>query len=263
MARIQASERQLRRQRGGLQLKHMIALLPLAVPIGIAGSHDTSRHQCDVVTDSKTCRDNLEGDTWSISQHPHPGREDESFLRHDSPRECFEGESSTCSADPIPGLRLVKQSSAAGTTEEASRVDTMPALKSRGEDGDRRPFKAAAARTFPSARALVPATALHSPRPPLGQAPSSSSLSAVLVVTLEDAHLAALMLATLRACGAMDIFQDFFIVGRGQELAQVEAILTYDGSYGGQKTFLNVSHVSLCRTFLQPATWVCFVRIPM
>jgi len=50
-------------------------------------------------------------------------------------------------------------------------------------------------------------------------------ISAVLVVNLKDAHLAALLMTTLRECGAMDVFREFFVVVPGGELAQIDAIL--------------------------------------
>lgn len=52
-----------------------------------------------------------------------------------------------------------------------------------------------------------------------------SRISAVLVLTLKDAHLATLLLGTLRACGAMDMFRELFVVVPSQELTLIEAIL--------------------------------------
>lgn len=54
---------------------------------------------------------------------------------------------------------------------------------------------------------------------PVSKSPSRR-LSAVLLVTLEDAHRAMVLLATLQACGAMDLFQDFFVIVRSQEIAR-------------------------------------------
>lgn len=50
----------------------------------------------------------------------------------------------------------------------------------------------------------------------------------MLVLTLKDAPLAKLLMTTLRACGGMDIFRDFFVVVPGGELSQIESILQHD-----------------------------------
>lgn len=53
----------------------------------------------------------------------------------------------------------------------------------------------------------------------------SGQISAVLVVTLTDVDLALLLLETLKARGAMEIFGDFFMVVPSAELERIEAIL--------------------------------------
>ena len=55
-----------------------------------------------------------------------------------------------------------------------------------------------------------------------------SRISAVLVLNLRDTPLAKLLMATLRACGGMDIFRDVFVVVPGGELPQIESILQHD-----------------------------------
>lgn len=53
----------------------------------------------------------------------------------------------------------------------------------------------------------------------------SGKISAVLLVTLKDVDLALLLLATLRARGAITIFDDFFVVVPSAELEQIETIV--------------------------------------
>lgn len=71
----------------------------------------------------------------------------------------------------------------------------------------------------------VAATVSTSSPPPPTVEHKDSGVSAVLVLNLKDAHLATLLLTTLRACGGMDIFRDFFVVVPGRELSQIEAVL--------------------------------------
>lgn len=57
------------------------------------------------------------------------------------------------------------------------------------------------------------------------QSSASGKISAVLLVTLKDVDLALLLLATLRARGAMTLFGDFFVVVPSAELERIETIL--------------------------------------
>ncbi len=73
---------------------------------------------------------------------------------------------------------------------------------------------------------FAPLATAPSPGAPPTLAMTHSRISAVLVLTLKDAHLATLLLETLRACGAMDIFRELFVVVPSQELDLIEAILS-------------------------------------
>lgn len=73
-----------------------------------------------------------------------------------------------------------------------------------------------------------------------------SKISAVLVLNLQDAPLAKLLMTSLRACGGMDIFRDFFVVVPSEELPQIESILqhhTVDDNSNG-KSFSCIVHTA-------------------
>lgn len=57
----------------------------------------------------------------------------------------------------------------------------------------------------------------------------STAISAVLLVTLVDVSRARLLMTTLQACGAFDLFHDFFVVMPGPELTQIQEELQIDG----------------------------------
>lgn len=69
-------------------------------------------------------------------------------------------------------------------------------------------------------------------RPAPDALPSSSkstAISAVLLVTLVDVSRARLLVTTLQACGALDLFHDFFVVVPGPELTQIREEFQIDG----------------------------------
>ena len=64
---------------------------------------------------------------------------------------------------------------------------------------------------------------------PKAKSKPSATISAVLLLTLDDANRARLLMKTLRTCGALDLFHDFFVVVRGRELARIRDVLGTDG----------------------------------
>ena len=88
------------------------------------------------------------------------------------------------------------------------------------------------------------------PSPPTATVQHAQSrVSAVLVLTVKDAHVATLLLGTLRACGAMDLFRELFVVVPSGELAQIEAILLNNdrdtSTTSGKSTGLYVGFVRI------------------
>ena len=75
-------------------------------------------------------------------------------------------------------------------------------------------------------------------QPPSSPPPSHGGVSAVLLVTLEDAHRATLLMSSLRACGAMDIFRDFFVVVPGGvgggDISRIETIFRSAHPFDGE-----------------------------
>lgn len=84
---------------------------------------------------------------------------------------------------------------------------------------------------------LATASTPSSPSSPLTMQYAHGGISAVLVLNLKDTHLATLLMTTLRACGAMEIFRDFFVIVPTEEISEIEAILRHsivDNSSNGK-----------------------------
>lgn len=87
-----------------------------------------------------------------------------------------------------------------------------------------------------------------------------SRISAVLVLNLRDAPLAKLLMATLRACGGMNIFRDFFVVVPGGELPQIESILQHnvvDDNNSNGKLFPTSVYVGMWDKLHTPPDLAC------
>lgn len=210
------------------QPKLLVTLL-LLLPLGGANSANDAKGKSDTVVDASSGLPRH----GSRSRHTRH-RDDPSAARRDgdllvdngsfSSMRCFEGGGSKCPNAAGAVLPNTKQSAAASVdSREAVISDVNPQAM------------------VDTSNKLASASTASSPGPPPPPPPQvqivHSEISAVLVLTLKDAHIATLLMTTLRACGAMEVFRDFFVVVPGDELAQIEAILRTNNNGNGNLYF--------------------------
>lgn len=144
-----------------------------------------------------------------------------------SPVGCFEDSDSKCPNSALPAVPTIEQSAVAGVASSEDTVRSTTNYRAAAVDMSNT-LELASAATSPD---------LPPPPPPPVRTVHNSRISAVLVLTLKDAHLATLLMTTLRACGAMEVFRDFFVVVPGDELVQIEAILGTKANGNGKNTW--------------------------
>lgn len=125
---------------------------------------------------------------------------------------------SKCPNGAAGTLPSIKQSAAARVRDTLSE-DTAPDEDSNVAADFANHFATAATSDSPP---------LPPPAPTTRAQRAHSRISGVLVLNLKDAPLAKLLMTTLRACGGMDIFRDFFVVVPGGELLRIESILQHN-----------------------------------
>lgn len=181
--------------------------------------------------------------------------DDEELLVGNGPvlsMECFKGSGSKCPNGADTEVTAIKQSAtAAGGV--ASHEDVTNTANNRA----RRALDIG--NTAAVASAATASSSVTPPQPPLPvqtvRNNSYSRISAVLVLTLKDAQLATLLMTSLRACGALGIFRDLFVVVPGDELAQIEAILGTTNNNNGNGEILLACAAVVC--ILPPQTVSC------
>lgn len=188
----------------------VIVLLVLIIPFAA---------NTTVVDAASSCRN--ERDSVSSRQAQPPAPDEHGVLTvqdgtFSSVKGSSEGHSSKRLAGPTSLLPVFKQAEeAAGIATQHAAVDVHHWA---ADDACNTVTTASvSSSTTPSDSGATP------PRTP--PTAGSSRVSAVLVLTLKDARLSTLLITTLRACGAMALFRDFFVVVPGAELAQIEAVI--------------------------------------
>eukprot|EP00903_Cladosiphon_okamuranus_P020406 g18726.t1 len=161
-----------------------------------------------------------DGSAWSEQQHG-SGSPASDWGESFSSVDCSEGEGrnyplgSECPNGAAGTLPSAKQPMAVGVRDTEYVPDGDPRM---ADDGTSH-FAIASASSLPTLWPPPPAATVQG---------AHSRISAVLVLNLNDAPLAKLLMATLRECGGIDIFRDFFVVVPGEELSRIESILLHD-----------------------------------
>lgn len=153
---------------------------------------------------------------------------DEGLLVGDGPISsmgCFEGSGIKCPNGADTEVTAVRQSATAGIASHGDVTNVANYRAIRAID---------ISNTAEASAATVTSSVAPPPPPPPVQTVLNSRISAVLVLTLKDAQLATLLMTSLRACGALTLFRDLFVVVPGDELAQIEAILVATNNGNGK-----------------------------